>query len=284
MAEGTAKPQTGSVREAWLASSRARNDFYAGALDDLRIYDRMLNDDEVSALAAGESTSASGDSGGNGGAPVAPSPNLVGYWKLDESAPAAPFADSSGNATYAKGVGGPVASGGAPGLSFANPHALTFNGSQCAVIGNPAVLNFSGAITMTAWVNVGQRSGTRNVVAHGPSDTDTGLRLDANSYAVYAASGSNLHRASFTIPDDDANSWVHLAGLYDGAAWRVYRNGHQVGATIDSVGALIGRGNWSIGGTGTCADRFFRGTIDDVRIYHTALTSADLRRIADGIE
>jgi hypothetical protein len=278
MSQGTALPQQGSVREGWLASSRGRTDFLAGALDDVRIYDRALTDAEVAALAGG----GSGTLGPRNAVTEPPLRNLVGYWRLDESAPNVPFADSSGNAIYAKGLHTPLPVGGAPGVAFSNPHGLSFNGGQCAVIGNPSVLNFSGVITLSAWVNLSSRSGTRSIVLHGPAGTETGLQLDANAYVIYSASNGGVHRATFAIPSDDVGAWVHLVGTYDGAAWRLYRNGNQIGVTVDTVGALVGSGNWAIGSEGGCTDRFFRGSIDDVRIYHGPLGAHEVARLAAG--
>jgi hypothetical protein len=278
MAQGTAVPQQGSVREGWLASSRGRTDFLAGALDDIRIYDRTLTDAEVAALAGG----GSGPLGPRNAVTEPPIPNLVGYWKLDESAPNTPFADSSANAIYAKGVRTPLPVGGAPGLAFSNPHSLSFNGLQCAVIGNPSALNFSGVITLSAWVNLSSRSATRSIVLHGPAGTETGLQLDANAYVIYSASGAGAHKATFPVPSDDVGTWVHLAGIYDGAAWRLYRNGNQVGVTVDTVGALVVGGSWAIGANGGCTDRFFRGSIDDLRVYHGALSAHEVARLAAG--
>ncbi|HEX3698959.1 MAG TPA: LamG domain-containing protein [Polyangia bacterium] len=282
MALGTAVPQKGPVAEGWLASSRARTDFFAGKLDDIRIYDRALTNGEVNALANGVPVPA--PSGPRDAAAQPPIRNLVGYWKFDEAVPSGSFVDSSGNGLTAKGVHNPQPAAGAPRLAFPNPHSLSFSGNQCAIVDNPAALNFAGLITLTAWVNISTRSGTQTIIAHGPADTETGLRLDGNAYVIYSASGNNSHRATFPIPAEDVGSWVHLAGSYDGMTWRLYRNGDQVGASNDSVGALLVNGNWSMGGNGTCSDRFYRGGMDDVRIYHGDVSAADVARIAAGTD
>src|SRR6266436_8109148 len=133
-------------------------------------------------------------------------------------------------------------------------------------------------------MNITTRNGTHDIVTHGPAGTETGLRLDADSYVAFAFTGNALHRATFPVPSSDVGTWVHLAGVYEGNAWRLYRNGAQVGASVDATGARLVNGSWSIGGDGPCAANFFRGSIDDVRIYHGGLTAAEVARIAAGID
>jgi len=282
MAQGAATPQQGPVSEAWLASSRARNDFYDGALDDIRIYNRTLEDAEVGLLANGALAASAAPAPGGPGAPAIR--NLVGYWKLDETDASGPFADASGNGLAGTGVRAPQPSTLAPKVSFPDPGSLAFAGNQCVGLGNPAALNFTGAVALAAWVNISTRNGTHDVVTHGPAGAETGLRLDGDAYVVYAAVGGVFHKATFSIPTTDVGTWVHLAGVYDGTTWRVYRNGAQVGAHADTVGSQLVNADWAIGGDGGCAGNFFRGSIDDVRIYHGALSGAEVARIAAGTD
>jgi hypothetical protein len=76
------------------------------------------------------------------------------------------------------------------------------------------------------------------------------------------------------------NTWTHLATTYDGAFLRFYVNGElqqqraQTGSiqiTTDSVtGALYIGGNPSWG-------EYFRGLIDDVRVYNVALDANQIQ-------
>jgi hypothetical protein len=87
--------------------------------------------------------------------------------------------------------------------------------------------------------------------------------------------GSNIYSASFPIPAGDlgGSDWVHLVGTYDGANWRLYRNGTQVASQLATVGALAVDGaDWAIGSTGNGWADNFAGFIDEVAIYDKALT------------
>ena len=69
------------------------------------------------------------------------------------------------------------------------------------------------------------------------------------------------------------NTWTHLAVTYDGATLRLFVNGVQVstravtGLVVTTAGAL------RIGGNSVWGE-YFKGSIDEVRIYNRALTAA----------
>jgi YD repeat-containing protein len=84
------------------------------------------------------------------------------------------------------------------------------------------------------------------------------------------------------MPAGDIGQWVHLAGVYDPAAgqWRLYRNGQLLASTTDATGAVAVNGNWAIGARGAGTERFFQGTIDEVRIYSRALDLGEIAVLA----
>jgi hypothetical protein len=215
-------------------------------------------------------------------------PDLAAYWKLDEATAGARAADATGNGNNAAPANAPLPALPAPGLAFANPHSLSFNTSggtinQCALITTAPRLTFVGAITMSAWIKPMITTAVHQVMAHGSGMAETGLQIDTNTYVAY--SRNNLrHAATFAIPRDDVGEWVHLVGTYDGTAWRVYRNGHQLAVTEDQFGALYSNGYWSLGSSSNCAIGFFQGSLDDVRIYRRALTPDEIRQLTNGAE
>jgi hydrogenase maturation factor HypE len=71
-------------------------------------------------------------------------------------------------------------------------------------------------------------------------------------------------------------AWTHLAFTYDGAAMRMFVNGVQVSTTALTGVMPIGAGALRIGGNGVWGE-YFRGAIDEVRIYNRALSAAEIQ-------
>ena len=218
------------------------------------------------------SSDAANDRGGTGGLV---NDGLVGYWKLDEGK--SPIADSSGNGISGTLFNSPTWTAG-PALKFPNASAMVLNGTnQYASLGNPGVLNFSGPITMAAWIKASATDGARNILAHGyDASNEVFLRIASGYYEVGSWVNPTSLFTNYAIPGGDVGTWVHLAGVYDGTTWRLYRNGVQVGSSVQAVGAVTVTTNWCIGARGDGTSRWFAGSIDDVRIYKRALSAAEI--------
>jgi hypothetical protein len=176
--------------------------------------------------------------------------------------------------------------------------ALSLNGTnQWASLNNPSGLNFSGQITLEAWIKPGAtQSDPARIISHGPpiptqfdstlltvtgsmlSSNEVFLRIDGGgaNYVVGSFDGTNTYKASYPVPAGDLGgaNWIHLVGTYDGTNWRLYRNGTQVASAAAAVGALpVNGAGWAIGSTGSGGlPGEFAGGIDEVAIYNTALT------------
>ncbi|MGI0493864.1 LamG-like jellyroll fold domain-containing protein [Alkalinema pantanalense CENA528] len=158
---------------------------------------------------------------------------------------------------------------------------LSYDGQDDWVqLGNPAGLNFDGPITIEAWVRPATVNGLRNIVAHGHRVSPNGevfLRVNNGRYEVGSWDGRN-YLTSAPIPPEDIGAWVHLAGVYDGQNWRLYRNGVQISFTQGDRGAIaIPDANWAIGARGTGTERFFQGQIDEVRLWNRAKTAVEIQ-------
>ena len=177
--------------------------------------------------------------------------------------------------------------------------ALPLDGlKQWASLNNPTGLNISGQITLEAWIKPGATQGDpARIISHGPptptvydlsaypitisgsllSSNEVFLRIEGGgaNYAVGSSDGTNTYRASYPVPAGDlgGGNWVHLAGTYDGANWRLFRNGAPVATNAAAVGALpVDAGDWAIGSTGNGWADGFAGSIDELAIYDKALS------------
>jgi Concanavalin A-like lectin/glucanases superfamily len=171
----------------------------------------------------------------------------------------------------------------ANGNSFTGTQGLSFNGTnQYVDLGNPSDLNFSGPITLEAWIKPGSTGGLQDIITHGyqvsPNDAEDFLRINNGYYEVGSWNGNGAY-ASAPIPAGDVGQWVFLAGVYDGKQWDLYRNGVLVATSGPTTqGALpVSSTDWAIGGRGTGTERFFNGQIDDASIWDVGLTAAQVQ-------
>jgi hypothetical protein len=72
------------------------------------------------------------------------------------------------------------------------------------------------------------------------------------------------------------NTWVHLAGTYDGMTERLYVNGSEMANRPLSGSIQITDGVLRIGGNSIWGE-FFKGRIDEVRIYNRALSANEIQ-------
>jgi hypothetical protein len=163
--------------------------------------------------------------------------------------------------------------------------ALHFDGVLGHLVTLPDVpsLAITGQVTIEAWVRPSAIDGLRDIVARGPATpaAEVYLRLSGGKYQVGRWSGvANEATASFPVPPGDLNTWVHLAGVHDGASWHLYRNGVAVASAPDPVGAVAVSAAWTIGGSHN-SDRPFAGDIDEVRLWSVGRSAADIAATMD---
>ena len=72
------------------------------------------------------------------------------------------------------------------------------------------------------------------------------------------------------------NTWSYLAVSYDRTTIRLYVNGTQV-STLAATGAIASSTNPLSIGSDSLYGQYFSGLIDDVRVYNTALTQAQIQ-------
>ena len=212
--------------------------------------------------------------------------SLVGHWKLDDGSGSTTAADSSGNGATGTLINSPAWTTGAVG------GALSLNGTtQLVSIPNqPSWNTVSNKYTVAFWVKVKQIEDYAGAVAVGNWGTG----------ALQIMTTSN--RWMFRINTDGPNGWDcdatsstlgylttvdnafhHVALVLDATASRcfLYSDGVLVSTDeyVDGT-TSFGTQNLNIGGFGD-ANRL-ESVIDDVRLYNTALTQAEVQALAAG--
>ena len=207
---------------------------------------------------------------------------MIAWWKLDE-AEGSDAGDSSGNKLSGVLMGNPQWK--PAGGKFGG--GLYFDGEDDYV-----ETNYSDNLpvwTIAAWVN-----GDNEPASQGPSGP---VHWQQNLQINWDHQEDNFRGAAGTMVVDtwygasfgylQANTWYHLVATYDGENLKAYKNGVLITKTTTPLGSSntesetlkLGRHS-----SFTDATNYFRGSIDDVRLYNYALSADDISGIYAGID
>ncbi len=285
-----------SVGSARTTSGTAAG-FFAGVIDEVRIWDVARSQGQISAAKDTEITS--------------PQTDLLGVWNLNEGTGSS-LADSSGNAITGAAVGGPAwVDGFTVGPPPPGNYGLSLNGSsQYATLGAASDLR-SATFTVELWfkrtgAGVGTSTGTGGIasaiplITKGRAEAETAAAdvnyffgIDATSGTLVAdfeeaqtgANPSMNHPVAGTTAIAADGSWHHAAATYDGTTWYLYLDGVQDGtATVGQPANAATNALTSVGSarttSGTAAG-FFAGVIDEVRIWDVARSQGQISAAKD---
>jgi hypothetical protein len=249
--------------------------YFNGIIDDVRVYNRALSASEVAALYAGGTAGASqigastqtlqkGTSLANG---------LVGLWTFDgyditQNA----ILDRSGQGNNGGFYNGATSSAKTQGKLG---QALSFDGIDDYV--QSANLSFSTPFSASMWVKLGQLVPV--------STTYTFFNVNNCNFAFdedellewwnNGAAGNGIFGSAIA-----PGVWRHLVFVHTGSTVSAYVDGAQYGSPLSSGldSGCTGSRAVQIGGN-TVADDYFKGSVDDVRIYNRALTADEVKQL-----
>ncbi|MCX6776196.1 MAG: M6 family metalloprotease domain-containing protein [Candidatus Micrarchaeota archaeon] len=247
-----------SITTTYIGRNTASGTLFNGTIDDVKIFNRALSATEIANMY---------------------NYSLLGYWNLNEGT-GTTANDSSGNGNTGT-ISGATWTGGKYG------NALRFNGlsTNNVYCGNSTILRDFTAMTISLWFKTSNTSLTSARTILSRWNAAAGQR----SYAINQNTGNTI---SFTLrkSDDSATisatstatidtNWHHIAAVWNGTHAIIYIDGVQSGSP-QAISAIrpsiakfyIGRQQ---GGS------VIYGTIDDVKIYGTALTSQQIADISN---
>lgn len=246
--------------------------YFDGAIDDIRIYDRVLSAEERNTLFL-----AGGETKINTSPVNRLTEGLLGYWTFDgkhtDWGSTFKILDVSGN-----GFHGTTTVATSSAVIGKVGQALSFNGAvgDYVSLGTSPSLTPSSAITMAAWVK-----STDGVLAQRIIDKDT--------YFLRIQLGTNLRcsidtgtATSFTTTSNPIvpNTWQHVVCTWDGQNIRIYVDGLPVvDSPVAKTGTMTDNGlQLRIGNSPSGTLPFF-GVIDDVRLYSRALSAEEVKQL-----
>lgn len=164
-------------------------------------------------------------------------------------------------------------------------YTLQFDGAEDYVdCGNDSSLNITEQITIAAWIKGDpENSSFARIVDKYSYTSRQGYDLARASWVnsvfieFFAPDGNNQQCAATTPVFD--NTWHHVAGTYDGNALRIYVDGILENENVIGEKTIQPcSGNLLIGNGFDGSAWFpFKGCIDEVNIWNTALDSLQIR-------
>jgi chitodextrinase len=218
----------------------------------------------ISVFAAGLSAADDTSAAGSG---------LVASYDFDAGSGSV-LADRSGNGNDGVISGAAWSKGGKYG------GALTFDGvDDWVTVADSSSLDLTKGMTIEAWVNPTALTGRWRTVAvkEQPGQLDYALYAHTNSEGpsahVFVGGSDTYLREDSAIP---AGTWTYLATTYDGSSIRLYVNGDRVQSRSARGSIATSTRPLRLGGNSVW-DEFFKGSIDELRVYNRSLSSNAIR-------
>jgi len=229
---------------------------YKGIIDEMLVYGTVLTEEQINQIHTSTPNTATGVE------------SLVSYWDLNEN--------SGTVVTDKQGVSNGTISNANWGTGI-NGRCLEFNGTNSNV-NMPSVtkLNPTETITIMAWVKT---KDNRSAKIFQKGDWDGyGIGIDkwlgwqgtirmADNTSVNLVWGGGLPLL---------NTWYHVAVTYDGATMKIFINGQLKNSKAVTGKLVVNSRNLSIGSE-NAAQKFFNGSIDEVKLFSAALDQTQIQ-------
>ncbi|MEZ5596361.1 MAG: LamG domain-containing protein [Pseudomonadales bacterium] len=140
-------------------------------------------------------------------------------------------------------------------------------------------------LTLAAWVRPERIDASEQMIlVRGLAGTNStrlelGLLTAGGQYLLRQLRGTGSVTVSMSQPNSDLGQWVHVAAVYDGSLWRLYRNGVQAATSAATNGPIRNRDAWwAVGGRHSAngGGSHFQGDIDEVRLWRRALSGSEV--------
>ena len=242
---------------------------WSGDLDELRLYNRALNKNEILLLMGEVPTSESNTPTSGIG--------LVGHWKMDEGS-GNQLLDASGNQFHATLLTtfNIIWESGVLGQAIRLPGSS----NRFGTVSHHPKLSLPNAITITAWVSPTELG--RSTIISKAAGNGFELWLDINGFIEFRLNRGHNNatyrlRSNFNY-SQTVGRWIHVAATFDGQTSKIFINGiEDISQTYQPFGIGTNSGDLIIGALGTI--QRFAGRMDDLRLYERALTNAEIQQL-----
>ncbi|MCW3115944.1 MAG: hypothetical protein JWM28_26 [Chitinophagaceae bacterium] len=156
-------------------------------------------------------------------------------------------------------------------------NSLTFDGVDDQVtISNPGIFDFTSG-TVEAWVKPGSFNANKVFISMRTSSGNRwSAHLNQSAGTIGIEVGATFNTLAYTF---QAGTWYHIALVMTTANTAVYVNGLFIGNTGNGINAAVTGNPLIIGSPDdmTFPGEWFTGDIDEVRVWSTSLTQAQIK-------
>lgn len=204
------------------------------------------------------------------------------HLKFDDGSGTTPQDSSSNNIDGSFSATQPTWTTTVPSVSFSNPYALSFTGTNDSVsVSWPSGLNFgaTAARTFSFWYRPtanGEGAYSRLISWSSDQLEIAGTEGGGSTHKITYYDG-NWHATDITLT---LNTWYHITFTYDGTTAKFY-----IGDELQDEHSLAGRalsGTMMIGNRVQEGNEGINGQMDDIRIYDYALNATQVGNLAAG--
>lgn len=211
--------------------------------------------------------------------PTPTDPSPVGWWKLDENT-GTTANDSSGNGVTGTIMGTVLGSNWVAGKTGS---AFSFNGTNNYITTDSYQVANNNAFTVAGWIKTSSTANAR-IYYEGSS-------LSSSRYMYIDVNENVTGDAEFCIDDDSTafgcptvtglnlndGQWHHIAGVQSSKSSRtLYVDGVARASNSTTIGTITVNRSTMGANRGTSVSQYLNGTLDDVRVYDSALTPAQI--------
>ncbi|MDF2437791.1 MAG: hypothetical protein K0Q95_2167 [Bacteroidota bacterium] len=157
--------------------------------------------------------------------------------------------------------------------------ALDFNSGVTQYVsvgtGINSALNGTSQITAEAWIKLESYAWYPTIIGnYGANQMQFLLRVDEGKPAFWIGNQFNNWQRAYGTNYIPLNTWVHLAGTWDGSTIKVYVNGVLAASAAHSGNFFMASQEVRIGASST--SEIFNGRIDNVRVWNTVKSDTEI--------
>jgi hypothetical protein len=250
----------GDNHDIFIGKSHRNTDYFEGAIDEVKIFDRALTAQEIEELCPQSIVEC-----------VYKESNLVARYLFSGET-----LDSWINNYHGTAFGGPVYTEDRFGVENA---AMMFDGIDDYIDATSgSAFHLDNAYTYSAWIKPATMTSPGSIVAAGGYGGDQVMSYGSNganssSYTKYQSDASNVNAGGTSLN----GAWHHVVAVRDATTHKLYVDGQLIDSnTPNFEGIEYGDDDDLFIGKSHRNTDFFEGAIDDVLIYDVVLSEAEI--------